>query len=78
MKTMTPARRDRFLRVMDGFPDLRWVFVKWNDQPRCDEVLDWLVAHHMTGKRLAEYFFHQFGPKPMSGFDWVLSRIDGK
>ena len=78
MKTMSMARRHLFLRVMDGFPDLGPVFFKWNQHERCEEVLKWLIQHRMTGKRLADYFLHQFGPRPESGFNWVISKIDGK
>lgn len=78
MKTMTPTRRELFLRVMDGYPDLRHLFVYWNQHSRCDQVLHWLIKHHYTGRRLADLFKHRFGPRIWLPYQWVLDKLDNK
>jgi hypothetical protein len=49
---MDPRRRELFHRALDGFPPLMHLLWHFDNLRRCDDVLQWLIAHGYTGKNL--------------------------
>jgi hypothetical protein len=76
LKTMSHARREKFLRLIDGDGRLAHYCYIWNHRKRCEEVVDWLIAHKMTGRVLHTFLVESYGPKMHEPFQWVLMKID--
>jgi hypothetical protein len=63
--------------VVDGEQALFVHAHQWNKLRRCDEFLDWLIRHNLTGKRLHKWLREQFQMKSLAPAQWVLMKIDG-
>jgi hypothetical protein len=76
MKAMTPRRREKLLRVMDGKLELTVYLWHWNQHRRCDQILDWLIQNRLTGGRLSSWISGQFRGSILEPLRHILQRID--
>ena len=74
---MNPELREKILRVVDGETVLLPVMHEWSVHlRRCVEVLDWLIANHLTGKALVGFIQFRFPRSTLEPARWVLMKID--
>lgn len=73
---MTPYRRDRFLRVVDGCAPLVNIMAHWNKLHRCDEILEFCIRSHLTGKDLLAWMRAHYGQFIFAPAQEILRRID--
>lgn len=73
---MTNRRRGLMHRVMNG--DQRVVpFLHYLDSwRRCDEMLQWLVRNHLTGKEFILWTQFNFGASMLSMAQYITRRLE--
>lgn len=71
----TERRRQLMLRVIDGRSENISIMYLFNDLRRCDSVLEWLVAHQITGLNFLHWFRVEAGNSPLEAMRLVLARI---
>lgn len=77
---MSPKRREKLLRVLDGSQNefvLQTLFWIHTNTRRADDVLDWLVCRGMTGLKLADSLKNEFNMSPFLLIAYALKDIEG-
>ena len=73
---LSPERRLKMLKVIDGHPGLPTVMFHWHKFRRCDEILDWLLLNRMTGNTLFAWLRGEFEMGTLSMARFILMKID--
>lgn len=73
IQKMSPWRREKIFRVIDGNQDLFVPMFHWNQFVRCDDLLEWCLRHHLTGSSLS-VFISRHGI--LAAAQEILRRID--
>ena len=73
---MTENRRQMFLRVMDGIPDLVGTMHILHGYVYCDNFLKWLYDNKITGKELAEFLTKNFQGSVPKMVDFICEKIN--
>ena len=73
---ITPKRRDLFFRSIDGQQDLLGTMSILHHYKHCDEILEWLIAHNYTGKKLANLLVKKFKSSVPNLVLFVVDRVN--
>ena len=75
---MTPKKRDLILRVLDDFPDNNLLhFVYHIDHYQYSEqILKWLIANHLTGRKLKIWKESQWSNSMMEPVRFIIAQIN--
>jgi len=70
---LTDKRKALMHRVMDGVTDLSGVMFILHNYKFCDNILQWLISHGYTGKKLVELTVKQFNGNVPSLVNFVVT-----
>lgn len=73
---MTNERRRLYLDVMDGYIGLINIMYQWEHLVRCDDILKWLLANNLRGKKLYETIKTDFAFSSLKTAQYILQKID--
>lgn len=73
---LTPFRRELMLRVTEGDPSLGPIMYHYTHFVRCDEILQWLIQHRITGRLFADWFHFDQKGSFLGSAEWVLQKIE--
>jgi hypothetical protein len=78
MSQMSERRRQKFLRVIDNSPKSKMIHYMYmlDHFTRCDDILDWLISHHLTGDKFIEFVDREFDGKVLTMSSLVLKYLN--
>jgi hypothetical protein len=71
---VTPWRRDKFLKLMDGVSQLSFTFFYWNSMTECDRILDWCLRNNLKGTRLFSWLEENHPKSPLGSAQAILAK----
>lgn len=73
--SMTNARRDLMHLVMGGQTEISVILYHFDRYRRCDDMLKWLIANHLTGREFVAWMDFHFGRSILRAAGHILMRI---
>jgi hypothetical protein len=71
---VTPYRRDKFLKLLDGVTPLSFTFFYWNSMVECDRILDWCFKQNLKGQKLFQWLEENFPKSPLGSAQFILKK----
>lgn len=73
---MPHRHRELLFRVWDGEPETLEPLMHLYNFVRREEILEWLIRHHFTGKQFVQWVKIGMGGSPLKCASFVISKLE--